>query len=87
MDKLFAVFYLTEAKERVVGRVDWIYGLDLAKTLNNRINRNQNLTIFWSKDLTKEPIFNVRFREQFNENEESIYRARILKCFGESFMK
>lgn len=43
----------TEAKQRVVGRIDWIYQLDLVKTLHNRINRNQTHTLFWSKDQKK----------------------------------
>lgn len=84
-----AVFYLTEAKEKVVGRIDWIYRFDsiLAKSLNNRINRNQTLTIFWSKNLEKNPVFEVssqvRFRNNFQPNEDSLYHARILRCFGE----
>lgn len=86
MEKVFAVFYLTQAKKTVVGRVDWIFRLNLAKTLNNRINRNQIQTIFWSKDLKKNPSFNIsselQFRTEFAENEDSIYSAKIIKCFG-----
>lgn len=87
MEKVFTVFYLTQAKKTVVGRVDWIYRLKLAKTLNNRINRNQTQTIFWSKDLTKNPLFRIsselQFRTEFVESEDGIYRPKIIKCFGE----
>lgn len=87
MEKVFAIFHLIEAKKTVVGRVDWIYRLNLAKTLNNRINRNQTQTIFWSKDLKKNPSFKnsaeLQFRSEFDENQDGIYRAKIKKCFGE----
>ncbi|XP_031637758.1 uncharacterized protein LOC116350163, partial [Contarinia nasturtii] len=84
MNQVFAVFHLTQAKQTVVGRIDWIYKLNLAKTLNNRINRNQTQIVFWSKNLEKNPSFNtstVRLREEFNPNEDAIYRAKIVKCF------
>lgn len=92
MDKTLAVFYLTEAKATVVGRIDWIYHshLILAKSLNNRINRNQTLTIFWSKNIERNPVFEVssevQLRKTFRSNQESFYRARILRCFGELFL-
>lgn len=88
-----AVFYLTEARQNVVGRVDWIYHLDviLAKSLNNRINRNQIHTIFWSKDISKKPTFeissDVHLRSTFHENEDALYRAKIVKCFGKLTFK
>lgn len=89
MDKTLAVFYLTEAKEKVVGRISWIYRLDtiLPKSLNNRINRNQTLTIFWSENIDKNPTFEVRYRKTFVRNQDSLYRARILRCFGESIVR
>lgn len=91
MDKTFALFYLVQANETVVGRVDWIYKLNLAKSLNNRINRNQTHTIFWSKDIEKDPVWTnspqVQCRIIFNEDEDSFFQAKIIKCFGKSFKK
>lgn len=91
MEKVFVVFYLTEAKKTVVGRVDWIFRLNLAKTLNNRINRNQIQTVFWSNDLEKNPSFNVspelQLRSVFTENVDAIYRAKIIKCFGKGVIR
>lgn len=90
MDKIFAVFQLKCAKERVVGRVDWVYRLNIAQTFNNRINRNKAITIFWSKDLKKNPIFklssNLQFKHSFDPDVDAIYRAKIIKCFGMFFL-
>lgn len=86
MDNTFALFYLIHAKKIVVGRIDWIYKLDLAKSLNNRINRNQTHTIFWSNDIQKNPIWEispeVQFRRIYDESKDGFYRAHIIRCFG-----
>lgn len=88
LKEVFVVFQLklNSGKKRVVGRLDWIYRLKLALVLKNRINRNKEISIFWSKDLDKDPVHkisqNVPFRREFDENQDAIYRANVINCFG-----
>lgn len=83
MDKTLAVFRFESATERSIGRIDWIYELSPAKTLNNRINRNQKHLIFWSPNINRQPDFSLPISNVYFNDRDGMYRGKILKCFGE----
>lgn len=60
----------------------YVYKLDLAKSLNNRINRNQKHVVFWSEDDTKEPNFNLPVSNRFDRSKDSCLKVKILKVFS-----
>lgn len=82
MDNLLIVAKICDLKKLVAVPLKYINKLDLAKALNNRINRNQTHLLFWSKDPIKEPNFNIPVSQQFNRDSDSCYNVKLLKVFG-----
>lgn len=78
---LYFVAKLCKFKKIVVVPLKYIFKLDLAKSLNYRINRNQKHILFWSTDLSKEPNFTLPLDARFDENDACFY-ARFLKVFS-----
>lgn len=56
--------------------------LDLVKSLNNRINRNQEHLMYWSNDINKRPNFDLPISQQFHRSVDSCFNVRLLKVFG-----
>lgn len=83
MESLFVAVKIHNLSKIVVVPLRNIYKLNLAKTLNNRINRNQIHLMFWSSDHGKKPNFNASISNRFDSAIDSCYNVRLLKVFGE----
>lgn len=83
MEKLIVVVKIIDHPTIVLVPLEYIYELNLAKTLNNRINRNQHHLMFWSADHTKEPNFDLPISHQFNPVIDACFNVKLLKVFGE----
>lgn len=62
--------------------IKFIYKLDFAKSLNNRLNRNQVHLMFWSSDFKKEPNFDLPISQRFEHNIDSCFDVKFLRAFG-----
>lgn len=56
--------------------IKFIYKLDFAKSLNNR------LLMFWSSDFKKEPNFDLPISQRFEHNIDSCFDVKFLRAFG-----
>lgn len=81
MNNLTVVAILCKCCKTLAVPLRNIYKFDLAKSLNYRINRNQEHLMFWSSDTTKEPNFNLPISHQFDKSQDA-----LLKVFS-MFMK
>lgn len=85
MDRLSVVVKICNYAKIVVVPLQYIYKLNFAKSLNNRINRNQTHLMFWSEDLTKEPNFDIPISTDFSSQNDACYNVKLLKVFGEYY--
>lgn len=83
MDQLTVVVKICDYPKLLVVPLKNVYKLNLAKSLNNRINRNQTHLMFWSKDVKAVPNFNMQISKRFDQNIESCFNVKLLKVFGE----
>lgn len=82
MNNLTVVAILCKCRQKLAVPLRNIYKLNLAKSLNNRINRNQEHLMFWSSDLSKEPNFNLPIADQFDKSQDACFMVKLLKVFG-----
>lgn len=82
MDNLSVVAKICEYPKILVVPLQNIYKLNLAKSLNNRINRNQKHLLFWSNNSQTVPNFNLPISGQFDHNIDSCFNVKLLKVFG-----
>lgn len=82
MKHLMIVCKIVDCKKIVVVPIKFIYELDLAKSLNNRLNRNQVHLMFWSNDFTKKPNFDLAPSHQFEFSTDSCFNVKLLRAFG-----
>lgn len=82
MDKLLIVAKICDLPKIVAVPLKSVNKLDIAKALNNRINRNQKHLLFWSSDSKKQPNFNAPIATQFNHSVDACYNVKLLKVFG-----
>lgn len=75
MNNLTVVAVLCKCRKTLAVPLRNIYKLNLAKSLNNRINRNQEHLMFWSSDLTKEPNFNLPISDQFDKTQVCVFHG------------
>lgn len=81
MSSLTIVAKICKYRKLICVPLHYIYMLDLAKSLNYRINRNQEHLCFWSNDLTNQPNFNLPISNHFDPSIDSCYKVRLLKVF------
>lgn len=61
----------------------WCDSFDLAKEINEGLNRNINHLIFYSPDLTKEPDFSLPvLKEKFDADKDRCYFGKIIRAFS-----
>lgn len=77
---MFAVVTLKNSLNIKVVPIDWIYGLDLADTVNNGVNNEVTVLVFYSKN-RKHANFNLPINIQFNSEDDGCYLARLNKYF------
>lgn len=82
MNNLTIVAILCKCRKVLTVPLRNVYKLDLAKSLNNRIIRNQEHLLFWSSDFTKEPNFNLPISGRFDKSRDACYMVKLLKVFG-----
>lgn len=82
MSNLCVVAKICNYPKIVVVPLRYIYKFDLAKSLNNRINRNQTHMVFWSNDDKKEPNFTLPISRRFDSLTDSCFEVKLLKVFG-----
>lgn len=82
MENLTVVAKLCNYSKVVVVPLRNIFKLNFAKSLNNRINRNQVHVMFWSKNFTTVPNFNLPLSRRFDGNSDGCFNVRLLKVFG-----
>lgn len=82
MTNVYIVAKLWKRPNIVTIPLRYVLNLDLAKSLNNRINRNQKHVIFWSEDDSKEPNFNLPLSSEFNRSTDSCFEVKFLKVFA-----
>lgn len=82
MGNLYIVAKICNYPEIVVVPLRNIYRFDYAKSLNNRINRNQTHLLYWSPDETKNPDFNLPISNRFDASTDSCFNVKLLKVFG-----
>lgn len=83
MERLYVAVKIINLPKIVVVPIRYIYQMNLAKSLNNRINRNQTHHMFWSNEHNKEPNFDLEISRQFIPEIDSCYNVKLLKVFGE----
>lgn len=91
---MFCVAYILAAQKKVIVPIHWIKEVtsQFAKYLNNGINRNQFITIYYSHSAMDEIIAGANaddFQPPFDNllvifPETGCYKAKPYKCFGEN---
>lgn len=84
MNNLTVVAILCKCRKILAVPIQNIYKLNLAKSLNNRINRNQQHLMFWSSDYSKAPNYDLPISDQFDKTRDACYMVKLLKVFGKS---
>lgn len=62
----------------------WVKGLNLSQLLNNGVTmyKKKHLLIYISSNIAEEPDFGLEVCEALQHGKPALYRACILKCFG-----
>lgn len=87
MDKLLVAAKICDVKKVIAVPMKYVYKFDIAKGLNNRINRNQVHLCFWSSDPEKEPRFDLPISNRFDRQVDSCFKVKLLKVFGNQMFK
>lgn len=82
MAYVVAITFTTNPRAVII-RKSWIFNLSEARVLNNGVNRNQTISIFYSNDLNREPNFALEVRGFFQFGEDGCYDAKLFRYFGE----
>lgn len=80
---LYLIASLNGLKKNVLIPDFWCDSFDLAKQINEGLNRNENHLIFFSSDLTKEPDFSLPvLKEKFDSDADHCYFGKTIKAFS-----
>lgn len=83
MYDLYLVVNLTGLKKNVCVPDFWCDSFDLAKQINEGLNRNENHLVFFSSDLSKEPDFSLPVsKEKFDDTTDNCYFGKIIRTFS-----
>lgn len=82
MSSLTIVAKICKYRKLICVPTHYIYMFDFAKSLNNRINRNQEHLCFWSNDWSKQPKFNLPIANRFDSSVDSCFKVKLLKVFS-----
>lgn len=83
MYDLYLVAHLTGLKKIVRIPDFWCDSFDLAKQINEGLNRNSNHLIFYSSDISKEPDFSLPvLKGKFDDENDHCYFGKIVKTFS-----
>lgn len=82
MSSLTIVAKICKYRKIICVPLHYVYMLDLAKSLNNRINRNQEHLCFWSDDVNKQPNFDLPISHHFDPPIDSCFKVKLLKVLG-----
>lgn len=85
--KLFYAAILIRSKKNVVIPSNWCETLDIAKTMNESLNRNESHVIFVSPDKNKEANFALNIDGQFDLTCDGCFWAKITKVFSKYSIK
>lgn len=78
---MFVEVVIERSKEHFVVPIEWVNGLQLAKSVQDGINCNDVCLAFYSKDKTKPSDFGSFVQEKFNENVDCCYIVRPVRYF------
>lgn len=81
---MFAVILLTKSKIKLIVPAKWILSLDIVQALNYGISHTKKHIVFFSKDLSALPNFQLLVQEVYDENMVCCYEAFLLHLFGKS---
>lgn len=81
MAYVVAITFTTNPRAVVIKK-DWIFELREALSLNNGVNRNQTISIYYSNNLNNEANFGLEVRGFFDPDEECCYDAKLYRFFG-----
>lgn len=81
MSSLTIVVKICKYRKLLCVPLRYIYKFDLAKSLNNRINRNQEHLCFWSNDQNKQPNFGLPVSHRFQRSTDACFKVKLLKVF------
>lgn len=80
---MFVVVLIKCAKEYVVVPEEWIYGVNLESLLNNGVNSNRDMLIFWSTNIRNVPNFMLEKSLEFPPtNDQACYLVRVIRYYG-----
>lgn len=82
MSAIVVAAYLIDCAKIVVIPAKFIYKLSFAKSINNRVNRNQIHLIFWSENEQDQPNFHLQVSKKFSQNRKMCFHANLLQAFG-----
>lgn len=87
MSSLSMVVKILKYPKLLTVPLHYIYKFDVAKSLNNRINRNQKHLCFWSDDHQKVPNFDLPIAKRFVRAQDSCFEVNLVKVFGKCKLK
>lgn len=80
--ELYFAAYLTDFKKNVLIPDHWCDTFDLAVSINDGLNKNQNHLIFVSPDLNKVPDFSLPVRKALDLTTDGCYFGKLLRAFS-----
>lgn len=85
---MYLVAVLKCSKRKLIIPIQWLYGFNVTATFNFGFNHNVDHLIFYSPNEFANPPFGSEkkvlenLRNDFHEDEDGCYYARILRGFG-----
>lgn len=80
---MFACIVLENSKQKLVIPLKWIYSIDITQIMNYGISHTKQHVVFYCNDPDEEPNFRLPIQNDFDENQNACYYARVLHIFGE----
>lgn len=79
---LYFVAFLNDHNKNVLIPDFWCDGFDLAKSINESLNRNENHLIFHSPNIKNDPDFTLPVRPTLDLNIDGCYFGKIVRAFS-----
>lgn len=80
---LYLAAYLNDHKKNILIPDYWCDSLDLARSINSGLKKNENHLIFFSPDLNKIPDFSLPIRRgALDLTRDGCYFGKILRAFS-----
>lgn len=83
---MFFLILLKESAQKRIVPIKWVNNINLPTLLNYGVTfyKKKEHLVFISSDINDEPDFTLEVVHSIQNNQPALYKAFVLKCFGES---